>query len=71
MLLEQELQDIAVQYSFVKQPVMFIENEMFDEQPTNNEFIGDFKATEIYKKLSFNVDDDTITFNKKQDFVRA
>ena len=71
MLLEQDLQDIAVQYSFVKQPVMFIENEMFGEQPTNNEFIGDFKATEIYKKLSFNVDDDTITFNKKQDFVRA
>ncbi len=71
MLFEQNLNEIAMQYYFVKNPAEFIELSFYNELPDLEEINAIFKSTKIYHALSLNIEDDFDTYNKKKSFEKS
>ena len=66
MLFEQKLNDISLQYYFVKHPSEFIESVCYDELPSIETFKDTFKSTKIYKTLSLDINDGNEKFYSKK-----
>ena len=69
MFFEQVLNDVAMQYYFIKNPCDFIENANFYSMPSDEEIISSFKNTAIYQKLCYNIHDSLDTQTTKKRFV--